>query len=48
MFKVTQIKNGVVQGVWFQEAKSSEQAIESVKTFYAKNVRGSRFIAEQA
>lgn len=47
MFRVVQVKNGFVFGVWFQSAENSNQAIESVKAFYAKNVSGSHFFAEE-
>lgn len=47
MFKVTQIKNGFVAGVWFQSAKSASDALELVKEFYARGVGGSEFIVEQ-
>lgn len=45
MYKVTQVKSGFVSGVWFQEASSAEEAIKSVKYYYAS--RGGKFIAEE-
>lgn len=46
MFKVTQIKNSFVQGVWFQRAESAEQALDIIKSFYARGVKGSKFRVE--
>lgn len=47
MFKVTQIKNGFVAGVWFQSAESASDALESVKEFYAHDIDDSEFFVEQ-
>jgi len=47
MFKVTQIRNGFVVGVWFQSAESASDALESVKEFYANDIDDSEFLVEQ-
>lgn len=47
MFKVTQVKSNVVKGVWFQSARSKEQALQTIKSYYARGVKGSEFRVEE-
>ena len=47
MFKVTQVKNNAIKGVWFQTARNKEQALQLIKAYYARGVKGSEFRVEE-
>ena len=40
MYKVTHIVNGLVKGVWFQQADSASEAVETVRDYYAGSSKG--------
>ena len=48
MFKVTQTRNGYIVNVWFQVAGTAEEALQIVRAYYAREIKGSRFEVEEA